>query len=104
MAALRWSDTTAQQSRYGVVGGAHAGDFGNAELLGDEMRRKQHQAVDPMILDAAGIDSGDCGAVAVADENAAVEADGVSTCGSTPRACSSMKLMRRGMSAGLEPL
>jgi hypothetical protein len=50
-------------------------DFGDAHVFGEEMRSHQRQAAHAVVLDAAGVDCGDRGAVAVADEQAAAEAD-----------------------------
>ena len=61
----------------GLVGLARLLDGGDAHVLGEEMRRDQHQAADAVILMAAGIDRGDGSAVAVADQQSALEADGV---------------------------
>src|SRR6266852_9503431 len=61
----------------GVVGLTHARDLRDAELLGEEVGRHQHQATDPMVLHAAGVEGGDRCAVAVAKQNAAAESDGV---------------------------
>ena len=71
-------------------------------FLGEEVRRHQHQPADPMILDTAGIDRRDRGAVAVAEQNAALEPIAASTRGSTSRASSSMKLIERGNFPGLD--
>ena len=61
----------------GLVGLLRFGDRGDAGILGEEMRRDQHQAADAVILMAAGIDRRNRGAVAVADQQPAPEADGV---------------------------
>ena len=53
-----------------------AGDLGKAHVLGEEMRRDQHQTADAMILDGAGIDRGNRGAVAVPEQQTAAEIDG----------------------------
>ena len=43
-----------QPLRDGGLGGKKcAGDLRNAERLGEEVRRQQHEAADPMVLDAA---------------------------------------------------
>ena len=46
-------------------------------VLDDEMRRHQHEAAHAMVLHAAAIDRRDRGAVAVADQQALPEADGI---------------------------
>ena len=48
-----------------------------ADFLGEEMRRDQHEAAHAMILHAAGIYRRDRGAVAVAEQEAALKSDGV---------------------------
>ena len=45
------------------------------DLLGEKMRRDQHQPAHAVILHAAGIDGGDRGAVAVAEQKTALKAD-----------------------------
>src|SRR6187431_392822 len=52
-------------------------DRGDTWILGEEMRRNQHEAADPVILMAAGVDRCNRGAVAVADQQPAPEADGI---------------------------
>ena len=47
-----------------------------ARFLGEKMRRDQHQAAHAMVLHAAGIDRRNRRAVAVAEQQAALEADG----------------------------
>src|SRR5580704_14991929 len=54
---------------------AGAADRGKTRRLGEEMRGHEHKAAHPMILDAASVDRGDRGAVAVAEQNTALEAD-----------------------------
>ena len=61
----------------GLVGLLRLGDGRDAHILGKEMRRDQHQPADAMILMRAGIDRRDGCAVAVAEQQSALEADGV---------------------------
>ena len=58
-----------------LVGALRLGDRGEAGRLGEEMRRHQDEALDPFVVVLAGVDRRDRGAVAVADENAALETD-----------------------------
>ena len=58
-----------------ALGIAGAADFGEAHRLGKKMRRKQYEAADAVILNAAGIDRRDRSAVAVAEQQSALEAD-----------------------------
>src|SRR6185437_16606237 len=50
----------------GLKGGRGLGDRLQSHVFDDEMRRDQHDAIDAMILDAAGIDSRDRSAVGMA--------------------------------------
>ena len=56
---------------------AGADDLGEAHVLGEEMRRDQHEAAHAVILHAARIDRRDRGAVAVAEQKAALKTDRV---------------------------
>ena len=63
--------------RAGIERFAGAPDFRKPHLFGKKMRRDQNDAANPMILDAAGIDRGNRGAIAVAEQKSAAEADRV---------------------------
>ena len=65
-------ELVAQRPR--LESGAGPRDLGDAHVFGKEVRRHQHEPAHAVILDAAGIDRGDRGAVAVADEKPAAEA------------------------------
>ncbi len=60
-----------------LVGSARRADRGQAAGFGEEMRRHQHEAAHPEILDGAGVDRRDRRAVAVPDKHAARKTDGV---------------------------
>src|SRR5262245_66491200 len=55
----------AQRSR--LESRPRARDFGDAHVLGEEVRRYQRESAHPMVLDAAGIDRGNRCPIAVAD-------------------------------------
>ena len=52
-------------------------DLGDAHVLDEEMRRDEHQPAHAMILHGTGVDRRDRGAVAVAEQKAALKADRV---------------------------
>ena len=60
-----------------LIGRARLLDRLDAGILGEEMRRDQHQSADAMILMRAGINRRDRSAVAVAEQKPALETDGV---------------------------
>jgi len=60
-----------------VVSAPHRRDRIDRDVLDDEMRRHQHQTADAVILMRPGIDRGDRGAIAVAEQQPAPEADGI---------------------------
>ena len=59
----------------GLVGIFRRRDRAHRNILDEEMRRDQHEAAHAEILARTGVDRGDRGAVAVAEKEAAAEAD-----------------------------
>src|SRR5580692_719808 len=59
------------------IGLSDPGDGSNGYFLDDEMRRDQHDTTDAVIASTAGIDRSDRGAVGMAEQHAALKADGV---------------------------
>src|SRR5262249_28426049 len=63
----------AQIARLVILSGL--ADLGETHVLGEEMRRHEHEAAHAMILHAAGINGRNRSAVAIAEEDAALEAN-----------------------------
>src|SRR5262249_22083219 len=61
----------------GLISLAHACDRADAKFLHKKVRRQQHQAADPMVLDAACIDGRDRRPIAVAEQDAALQPNGI---------------------------